>query len=120
MQLLRRATQKGLNLRKIKAAVPISERPSEIADRAASRHRKGDLILSANNCDIATLVERQRRFVMLAKVGNKDTNSVIPAFMKWVRKPGAPTKAPTGFSATNSRSVSTDSSTAMQGTAHNS
>lgn len=82
----RHATQKGLKLRKIKDAIPISERPPEIEDRAVPGHWEGDLIVGANNSYIATLVERHSHFVMLAKVANKDTNSVITALIKQARK----------------------------------
>jgi IS30 family transposase len=82
----RHATQKGLKLRKIKDAIPISERSPEIEDRAVPGHWEGDLIVGSNNSYIATLVERNSRFVMLAKVENKDTRSVITALIKQARK----------------------------------
>ncbi|MCP5074693.1 MAG: IS30 family transposase [Rhodobacteraceae bacterium] len=82
----RHATQKGLKLRKIKDAVPISERPPEVEDRAIPGHWEGDLIVGSNNSYIVTLVERHSRFVMLAKVENKDTQSVITALIKQARK----------------------------------
>jgi len=94
----RHATQKGLELRKIKNAVSISERPPEVEDRAVPGHHcrqgirsmpvrgEGDLIAGSNNSYIATLVERHSRFVMLAKVTNKDTQSVTTALIKQARK----------------------------------
>ncbi len=82
----RHATQKGLKLRKIKDAIPISQRPPEVEDRAVPGHWEGDLIVGSNNSYIATLVERPSRFVMLAKVENKDTQSVITALIKQARK----------------------------------
>jgi len=42
--------------------------------------------VGSNNSYIATLVERQSRFVMLAKVENKDTQSAIKALIKQARK----------------------------------
>jgi IS30 family transposase len=69
-------------LRKIKDAIPISERPPEVEDRAVTGQWGGDLIVVSNNSYIATLVERHSRFVMLAKFENKDTQSVITALIK--------------------------------------
>ncbi len=47
---------------------------------------EGDLIAGSGNSFIATLVERKSRFVMLAKVGNKDSHSVVQALIKQARK----------------------------------
>jgi IS30 family transposase len=94
----RHATQKGLELRKIKNAVSISKRSAEVEDRAVSGHHcrqgihsmpergEGDLISGSNNRYIATLVERHSRFVMLAKIANKDTQSMTTALIKQARK----------------------------------
>ena len=49
-------------------------------------HWEGDLIAGSNNSYIATLVERQTRYVMLAKVKNKDTESVVSALIKQSKK----------------------------------
>ena len=66
--------------------VSIRERPSSAEDRAVPGHWEGDLIFGTNNSQIATLVERQTRYVMLAKVPSKDTETVINALIKQAHK----------------------------------
>ncbi len=73
-------------LGKIKNMVSISERPASVEDRAVPGHWEGDLIGGSKNSYIATLVERHSRYVMLAKVKNKDTESVVTALIKQSKK----------------------------------
>jgi len=66
--------------------VSIRERPAQIEDRAIPGHWEGDLLAGAKNSHIATLVERTSRFTLLVKVDGKDTQSVVSALTKKVRR----------------------------------
>jgi IS30 family transposase len=66
--------------------VSFRERPASVEDRALPGHWEGDLISGSKNSHIATLVERHTRYVMLAKVDSKDTETVIRALIKHAHK----------------------------------
>lgn len=67
-------------------AITISERPAQVEDRAVPGHWEGDLIEGSNNSYIATLVERYSRYVMLVRIKQKDTETVINALIKHAHK----------------------------------
>lgn len=80
------ASRKEKGLGKITNMISISERPASVEDRAVPGHWEGDLIAGTKNSYIATLVERHSRYVMMAKVKNKDTKSVVSALIKQAHK----------------------------------
>jgi IS30 family transposase len=82
----RHHTQKTSIHGQITDAVSIRERPPEVEDRALPGHWEGDLLFGGKNSQIATLVERQSRYMMLAKVGKKDTETVVNAPIRHAQK----------------------------------
>src|ERR1044071_9824923 len=82
----RHATAKADQRGRIPDAVSIRERPATVEDRAVPGHWEGDLLCGSKNSYIVTLVERHSRYVMLAKVPNRETQTVVDALIRQARK----------------------------------
>ena len=86
MRRSKRASSHGDGRGQITDIVSISERPASVEDRAVPGHWEGDLLAGSKNTHIATLVERHTRYVMLAKIPSKDTETVVNALIKQAKK----------------------------------
>ncbi len=86
MRRSRHKTLKDEGLGKLTNTVSLRERPAEAEDRAVPGHWEGDLLFGSNHSQIATLVERHTRYVMLVRVKSKDTKTVINALIKQAHK----------------------------------
>lgn len=63
-------------------AISISERPPRVEDRAVPGHWEGDLLAGTKHSNIATLVERHSRYVVLVRLTARDTTSVVRALIR--------------------------------------
>jgi IS30 family transposase len=63
-------------------AISISERPPSVEDRAVPGHWEGDLLAGTKHSNMATLVERQSRYVVLVRLTARDTTSVVRALIR--------------------------------------
>jgi IS30 family transposase len=76
---------RGHGMGQVTDTVSISERPAEAEDRAAPGHWEGDLLIGTANTQIATLVERATRFVMLVRLPDgKSSEKVVEALTRHV------------------------------------
>ncbi len=82
----RHATAKADQRGRIPDMVSIRERPAAIEDRAVPGHWEGDLLAGSSNSYMVTLVERHSRYVMLAKVAKRDTQTVVTALIEQAKQ----------------------------------
>ena len=82
----RAATCVGHRAGHIRDAVSIRDRPADAADRAVPGHWEGDLLMGGHSSYVATLVERQSRYVVLVRLPNKETQTVVRALTQRVQR----------------------------------
>ncbi len=86
MRRSRHASGTGDGRGQIKNMISIRERPASVEDRAVPGHWEGDLLSGPKDSYIVTLVERHTRYVLLAKVADKSTQTVVSALIKQAKK----------------------------------
>ena len=86
MRHSRHGSGKGDGRGHIRDMISISQRPASVEDRAVPGHWEGDLLSGPKDSYIVTLVERHTRYVLLAKVADKRTQTVVTALIKQARK----------------------------------
>jgi IS30 family transposase len=81
----KRSTQVPETRGKIADAISISARPAEAADRAVPGHWEGDLLAGTKQSNIATLVERHSRYVMLVRLSDREAVTVAAALARRIQ-----------------------------------
>ena len=66
--------------------VRLAERPPSADTRAVPGHWEGDLLMGKRGTQIATLVERQSRFVLLERLPNAESPTVVAALARRVQQ----------------------------------
>jgi IS30 family transposase len=82
----RGAMQRGARAGHLVDTVSISERPPSATDRAVPGHWEGDLLVGGKGSQIATLVERQSRFVLLARIPRRDSATVLRVLARRIQR----------------------------------
>jgi IS30 family transposase len=78
--------EKSSTVGQIADAISIRERPAEADDRAVPGHWEGDLLEGSKGTQIATLVERHSRFVMLVRVPDKDSAKLVKSLSRTIQR----------------------------------
>ena len=81
----RASTTRDQGRGQIPEAISIADRPPSVEARAIPGHWEGDLLAGNKRSNIATLVERHSRYVLLVRLRARDAASVAEALVRRVR-----------------------------------
>jgi len=82
----RHATRKGHGKGQIAGLVSIRERPLVIEARAVPGHWEGDLVMGSGGSCFVTLVERHSRYLVIIRVANRKSETVLSALIEQAKK----------------------------------
>jgi IS30 family transposase len=82
----RAATRRPSAAGRLVGMVSISDRPPAAEDRAVPGHWEGDLLVGGGRSQVATLVERRSRYVLLVRLARRDATSVAHALARRMRR----------------------------------
>ena len=82
----RAAARTGRGPGRLVGTVSIAERPPSADTRAVPGHWEGDLLVGKVGTQLATLVERQSRFVLLVRVPAADSATVVDALGRRIQR----------------------------------
>ncbi len=82
----RHATRKGHGKGQIADMVSIHQRPATVEDRVVPGHWEGDLVIGSGGSCFVTLVERHSRYLVIVKVANRKTETVVSALIEQAKR----------------------------------
>ncbi len=77
----KRHSVKGQWRSQIINARPISDRPTDAEDRSVIGHLEGDMVVGPATTQVATLVDRKSRYLIVTKLADRRTETVVEALI---------------------------------------
>nr|WP_280408423.1 IS30 family transposase [Nocardia brasiliensis] len=77
----KRHSVKGQWRSQIINARPISDRPADAEDRSVVGHLEGDMVVGPATTQVATLVDRKTRYLIVTKLADRRTETVVEALI---------------------------------------
>lgn len=82
----RHATRKGHGKGQIAGMISIRERPACVESRVEAGHWEGDLVMGSGGSCFVTLVERHSRYLVILRVADRKSDTVVSALIEQANK----------------------------------